>query len=352
MSVFEDKINDYSNGAQGTLTTPSGQSVGYTVSSSANTMDWGVIDDGAQVAQSGGFVEVTFDVAVQNAAIHISSSNVGEDYVVEVDGQPTDLNAMIAAGQATFHNFGGNQIINPDGGLTATGSYTTMDAAVLQFHVPITSVKVSGDGSGGGWDVYDIGFAGASLPCFRAGTRIVTPKGAVPVESLRPGDEVLTLDHEVQTVLWAGARQVSLAEQIANARLRPVRIAAGALGPGCPARPLWLSRQHRVLLTRADGAECLVPVAKLLGCAGVEVAGPTRHISYHHLLFAQHEVLQAEGLACESLFWGARSLLLFPAAARAVPAGARAELAKMTPARPFIERRSALRAWLEPSPVG
>jgi hypothetical protein len=90
----------------------------------------------------------------------------------------------------------------------------------------------------------------------------------------------------------------------------------------------------------------LVPVAKLLECAGIEVAPPRAAISYHHLLFARHEIVQADGLACESLFWGERSQLLFPEVVRALPAEMRLCLLGTAPARGFVDTKSALRAWL------
>ncbi|WP_424968696.1 Hint domain-containing protein [Dinoroseobacter sp. S375] len=348
MSVFDDKIDNYSNGATGSMTMPDGSSVGYSVSSNARTRDWGDVDDGAQIQQSNGFVEVTFDAPVANTAIYISSSNVGEEYVVEVDGQPTDLNAMIASGQASFHDLGGNQIINADGELTASGSWQGMDTAVLQFHVPVTSIRVSGDGSGGGWDIFDIGLAGSDLPCFAGGTLIETPIGPRPVEDIVAGDLVVTRDHGAQPVLWTGRRLCSEERLRVFERQRPIVIAPGALGEGLPRRQLVVSRQHRVLLHVA-GEEILVPAIKLVDRPGIDVATPKGAITYHHLLLQGHEVLLAEGAGCESLFWGPRSPALFPEAFRAVPPPARIRLLGMTPARRFVERKAALRALLRPA---
>lgn len=343
MSVFEDKIDNYGNGATGTLTTPSGQSVGYTVSSNAYTRDWGDVDDGAQVQQSNGFVEVAFDAPVQNAAIQISSANIGEEYVVEVNGQPTDLSAMIASGQATFHDLGGNQIVNSDGELTASGSWEGLDTAVLQFHVPVSSLKVSGDGSGGGWDIFDIGFAGSDLPCFVAGTLIATPSGETPVERIMSGDLVLTADDGPQRVVWAGRRTCALAALKTFERQRPVRIEPSALGAGLPRRALRVSRQHRIVLT-LRGEEVLVPAIKLVGLPGISVDAPAGTVSYHHILLARHGIVSAEGAGCESLFWGRRSPLLFPEVLGAVAPQTRAILRQMSPARRLVERKSELRA--------
>lgn len=76
--------------------------------------------------------------------------------------------------------------------------------------------------------------------CLVAGTRIATPEGLRPVEALRPGDAVLTLDRGVQPILWARHRQVC-----GTGAQAPIRFAPGVLGNG---RALKLSPQHRVLI--------------------------------------------------------------------------------------------------------
>lgn len=346
MTNFNDQIDDYSDGAEGTLTTPGGQSVGYTVSSNTSTRDWGDVSGGARVNQASGEVTVNFDEPVTNAAIFVSSSNIGEEYIVVVDGVPVDLNVLIANGDATFHDFGGNQIVDSDGNLTATGSFNTYSTAVLQFHIPVSSLGARGDGTGGGWDIFDIGFAGDSLPCFASGTLIETPKGAVAIEEIRAGDLVETLDNGPQPVLWAGLRYCSLGALQVLEKQRPVQIAPNALGRGVPSRQLQLSRQHRVMLT-VRGREILVPAIKLVGRPGVRIAPPTEAVTYHHLLFAQHEVLVANGASCESLLWAERSNDLTPSALRDLPPVTRAQVAIMTPARPIVERARVLRTMLE-----
>lgn len=67
-------------------------------------------------------------------------------------------------------------------------------------------------------------FGEYALPCFVAGTLIATADGQRRVETLRRGDMVWTLDHGLLPVGWIGHRQVSLAEMVANAKLRPIRI--------------------------------------------------------------------------------------------------------------------------------
>lgn len=152
----------------------------------------------------------------------------------------------------------------------------------------------------------------AAFVCFAAGTRIDTPSGPRPVQSLAPGDLVRTLDNGPQPVLWCGSRQVRPAPG-----KEAIRIAQGALGNGCPARPLIVSPQHRVLLhsaaagRMAGSPEVLIPAVKLLGAPGITRARQLTMVRYHHILCARHELVLADGAWCETLLPGpqAQSLL-------------------------------------------
>ena len=196
------------------------------------------------------------------------------------------------------------------------------------------------------------------VPCFTAGTRIETPHGPVPVESLRAGDLVLTRDHGAVPVLWAGGRMLSRAELEAEPGLLPVAICENALGWH---EPLLLSPQHAVLALTEQG-ERLVRARHLadLGDPRFRIARGKRRVSYHHILLERHGIVTANGLACETLYPG-------PMALAALGPLARLEIAKAQPwlagvvlgreeaatvygptARPLALRR-ALRL-LEPAP--
>ena len=49
------------------------------------------------------------------------------------------------------------------------------------------------------------------IPCFTPGALIETEDGQVPVEDIRPGDMVMTIDNGLQPVRWVGQRVESLA---------------------------------------------------------------------------------------------------------------------------------------------
>ena len=147
-----------------------------------------------------------------------------------------------------------------------------------------------------------------SIPCFVAGTRILTQTGEVPVETLRPGDLVMTQDHGLQPLCWVGRRTVAAVGDFA-----PVAIDAGTFGPH---GAIKLSPQHRVLITDSMAellfgeAEVLVAAKDLVNDKTVRVqTGGT--VDYVHLLFDRHQVVFAEGLATESFLPGPQTTKSF-----------------------------------------
>lgn len=173
--------------------------------------------------------------------------------------------------------------------------------------------------------------------CFAAGTLIDTPDGARPVETLRPGDLVSTLDHGAMGLAWCG-RQVSRGDGPAA----PVRIAGGVLGND---RPLVLSQQHRVLV-RTDhwhdfepGTEVLVPAKALVGVPGITWLHCDL-IVYHHFLFEGHQVIRANGALVESMYPGPMALQALSDDDRTAIAALFPEVASegavWTPARPLV----------------
>ena len=130
--------------------------------------------------------------------------------------------------------------------------------------------------------------------CFAAGSRIATLRGDVAVESLRVGDHVRLARGGTAPVRWLGRRSVACARHPNPSDVMPVRVAAHAFGAGQPHRDLLLSPDHAVF---ADGV--LIPVRYLLNGATL-VQETVQRVTYWHVELAHHDVLLAEGLACES----------------------------------------------------
>lgn len=148
------------------------------------------------------------------------------------------------------------------------------------------------------------------VTCFATGTLIETAEGMRPVHLLRVGDMVRTRDHGMQPLRWLGGRRLSAHDLAVNPKLNPIRIAAGALGRGMPARDLTVSPQHRILVRSAiaermtGSAEVLIAAVHLLGHPGIERVEAQDGIGYWHLMFDRHEIVFAEGAEAESLYLG------------------------------------------------
>lgn len=170
----------------------------------------------------------------------------------------------------------------------------------------------------------------AATACYAAGTRIATPWGERAVEALRAGSLVTTAGGAVARVVWTGMRTVDLVRHPCPAREQPVRVSAGAFGTGQPLRPLFLSPDHAV---SADGA--LIPVGLLLnGASIVQVTRQT--VTYVHVELERHDLLLADGLACES-YRDTGNRGAFPQSDQAPAGGAE-------PCAPLIERGPVLDA--------
>jgi hypothetical protein len=183
------------------------------------------------------------------------------------------------------------------------------------------------------------------IVCFVSGSLIQTSEGEVPVETLRPGDMVCTVDNGPQPVLWVGQTDVDQASLMADERVRPVRICQGVLGAR---RDLLVSRQHGVLL----GPDHFVRAAHLARIMrGVRIAHRRRFVTYVHLMFDRHQVIFAEGVASESFFPGTHALSALSPEARAsvlavIPShtGAYEDAPRrIAPARAFVDRATAAR---------
>ena len=132
------------------------------------------------------------------------------------------------------------------------------------------------------------------IPCFAAGTRLATAEGDIAVEDLRVGDILRTATGGLAPVRWIGLRTVDCARHPRPWDVLPVRVAADAFAPGQPHRDLWLSPDHAVF-----HAGHLIPVRYLLNGRTIrQVEVPS--VTYFHVELPVHDIVLAEGLACES----------------------------------------------------
>lgn len=158
----------------------------------------------------------------------------------------------------------------------------------------------------------------ASPPCFVAGSWVETPTGCVRIEDLAVGDLVVTQDRGAQPVRWIGRSRFPKAALLANPKLRPIGIKAGAFGPLCPVRDTMVSPQHRILISGWQAAllfgqdSVLVPAKKLCNDLTITTAYPVQDVEYFHLLFDQHEVISVDGMLSESFLPGPETAGILP----------------------------------------
>jgi hypothetical protein len=143
-------------------------------------------------------------------------------------------------------------------------------------------------------------------PCFAAGTLIDTPDEPRCVETLRPGDPVLTANGETRIVRWTGRTVIWFSEQGGPVHLRPILIRAGAFGPGRPSRDLRVSPQHRLVSSDTwndvhfGSCDVLVAAKHFVNGATVVRDDLCGSVEYVHVLLDQHEILVSNGLPSES----------------------------------------------------
>jgi hypothetical protein len=184
--------------------------------------------------------------------------------------------------------------------------YDPSDQVVVGTPGVVTIVTPDGD--------YDFNIAGATVGetgfnvsgdlllteaalCYLRGTKILTPIGEKPVEAFAIGDLVVTRFGGIRAVRWIGRQSYDVRFLRNNPDKFPVRIAAGALGANSPARDLFVSAGHSVLL-----GETLVLARALVN--GVTITQPraaaTPWLEYFQIELAGHDCVIAEGAFAET----------------------------------------------------
>ncbi len=131
--------------------------------------------------------------------------------------------------------------------------------------------------------------------CFCAGTHLATEDGEILVQDVVPGTILKTASGAVLPVRWVGWSEVDLrfADPL---KALPIRICAGALAEGVPARDLLVSPDHAVFL----GGILVQAGALVNGVSILREEAMRRRFRYYHVELATHELLLAENCPAES----------------------------------------------------
>jgi hypothetical protein len=285
-----------------------GENIGasmLTIAPAVNFTNDGTILTQAPSSNSGGYV--TIETALNgngtlemggNSQIILQTSAASTQLLDFIGPASLELDAP-ASVHATINGFApGDDIFIP---VDVTGvSYTNGDLRLQVVGSSTTfDLGITGPYSLSDFDINAAGRAtNIDIACFATGTLLETARGMVPVEALRVGDAMLLADNITSPVVWVGHRCIDCRHHPAPHTVWPVRVTAGAFGPGTPQRDLCLSPDHAIF---ASGV--LIPVKYLVN--GTSITRSTMgHIEYWHVELPRHAILLAEGLSVESLLPG------------------------------------------------
>lgn len=204
-----------------------------------------------------------------------------------------------------------------------SGSFGNLIIGVQDFPTSPQSITYTQDDENGAADKGDNdgNFDFAEAICFARGAEIETPDGRRCVETLGVGDMVCTLDHGPQRILWCAQSEISLVPQAKRDDV-PVRLRSGCLGDGIPHRDLTVSPQHLILLggwpieLNFGCEEVFAPAKALVDDAAIFRLNGLTKITYHHIMCANHEIIFANSVPCETFRAGAQAISTLSASAR------------------------------------
>jgi hypothetical protein len=181
-------------------------------------------------------------------------------------------------------------------GFTATSETYLIGAGLKLSNGTITeTLGITGNFSTSSFHIFDTTQGTEIVVCYLRGTRILTPHGERPVETLTIGDAVVTRFGGTRKVKWIGRQSFGPRFIASNFDRIPVRIKAGALGAKLPVRDLFVSPGHSMLLgNRLVLANCLVN--------GITITQDLSDsdVHYHQIEFESHDCVRAEGAWSES----------------------------------------------------
>ena len=153
---------------------------------------------------------------------------------------------------------------------------------------------------------------------FARGTLIDTPHGAIAIEQLEDGDEVMSRHGDIQLITGLTRRRHCGLELALFPKRAPVRIMAGALTGGRPGHDLLVSQEHRLVVDDWRAAylfgedEILVPAKSLLNNRTVVVENHRSGVEYFDLTVQDHGLVCANGLWAETAAFAAETAVQQP----------------------------------------
>ena len=131
-------------------------------------------------------------------------------------------------------------------------------------------------------------------PCFLPGTQIMTPDGERAVETLAPGDHVLTLGGAERAIIWIGTGKAR-ATRGRRTAATPIIVCKNAFAPNIPNRDLHVTKGHSFYLDNV-----LIPAEFLVNHRSVLWDDRAQDVTVFHIELETHDVILANGAAAES----------------------------------------------------
>lgn len=246
-----------------------------------------------------------------------ADNSFGDD-TFSIDGGPDQIMDMTMVYNATltytdgttdtitavvFQDTAGNLYLAPES--VQNSDQDALEAKAIRSLTLGNEITISGEG-------YSLGANRdfANFVCFTPGTTILTQEGETPIERLRVGDLVVTMDHGLQPLIWIGSRSLIFDQH--NTRQKPIEIKRNAFGEGLPFKDLRVSPQHRILLSKGlpGTDEVLAPAKGLTELPYLRVMHGKKQETYISLLLQNHEIVFTNGLPCESFLPGPNALAM------------------------------------------
>jgi hypothetical protein len=248
----------------------------------ANGNIYGTYVDGQGVAHGyidvgGSFQTIDYPDAKDTLVLHVSATGLMTGAYVDASGGTigftgqVDLSAPTDVSKIAFTSYQAPSLAPPE---ISVGSDNGLTFAGIQNN--------------------DIDLVTAEAACYAKGTRLLSLRGEIAIESLRVDDALAVASGGFRPVVWLGRRRLDLRRHPRPQEVRPVRVAAHAFGEGIPRRDLRLSPGHNIAV---DGV--LMPISALVN--GVSVVQETPEtVEYWHIELDAHDIVLAEGLPAES----------------------------------------------------
>jgi T5SS/PEP-CTERM-associated repeat protein len=249
-----------------------------------------VTGDGILDIESGGTLVLSGTVAASQTISFSGSGALQLEPGAEID---TALNDLAVGDMIEVLGTSVSSVMFGASSLTIT----TSDGPITFSDVVYASSPLTPDAYSASYDkstgLEDITFT--EVTCYVEGTKILTSRGEVAVESLRIGDSLKTLHAGEQKIKWIGTRSYGGRFIEGNKAALPICIKRNAIENNIPARDLFVSPGHAICI---DGV--LVRAARLVNGVSVVQAERVSSVTYYHIEMETHEIIFAENCPAET----------------------------------------------------